>query len=51
VVLCAQLPPCDPRLPAVKVLTLALGRRTFDDSAISLDAWLRDIQAVGIGGR
>lgn len=51
VVLCAQLPPGDPRLPAVEALTLELGRRTFDDSTISLDACLRDIQEVGIGGR
>ena len=42
VVLCAQLPPGDPRLPAVEALTWALAKRTFDDSAISLDACLRD---------
>jgi hypothetical protein len=40
VVLCAHLPPNDPRLPAVEALTRALGLRTFDDSAISLDACL-----------
>lgn len=51
VVLCARLPPGDPRLPAVEVLTRALGMRTFDDSAISLDGCLRDFQEVGIGGR
>ena len=50
-VLCAQLPPGDPRLPAVEALTRALGTRTFDDSAISLDACLRDIQEVELGGR
>lgn len=36
VVLCAHLPPGDPRVPAVEALTRALGLRTFDDSAISL---------------
>ena len=51
VVLCAQLPPGDPRLPAVETLTLALGRRTFNDTAISLDDCLRDFQEVGIGGQ
>ena len=51
VVLCAQLPQGDPRLPAVEALTRALGTRTFDDSAISLDACLRDIQEVELGGR
>ena len=48
-VLCVQLPPGDPRLPAVEALTRALAMRTFDDSAISLDACLRDVQEVGIG--
>lgn len=48
-VLCAQLPLGDPRLPAVEALTLALGMWTFDDSAIFLDACLRDAQDVGIG--
>ncbi len=47
--LCALLPPGDPRLPAVEALTRGLGMRTFDDSAISLDACLRDVQEVGIG--
>lgn len=51
VVLCAQLPPGDPRLPAVEALTRALAMRTFDDSAISLDDCLREFQEVGIGGR
>lgn len=50
-VLCALLPPGDPRLPAVEALTLALGMRTFDDSALSLDACLRDIQELGINCR
>ena len=49
VVLCAQLPPGDPRLPAVEALIRALGMRTFDDSAIYLDACLRDVEEVGIG--
>ena len=48
-VLCVQLPPGDPRPPAVEALTRALAMRTFDDSAISLDACLRDVQEVGIG--
>ena len=51
VVLCAHLRPGDPRLPAVEALTQALAMRTFDDSAISLDACPRDVQEVGIGGR
>ena len=49
VALCA-LPPADPRFPPVEALTLALGRRTFGDSAISLAACLRDIREVGLGG-
>lgn len=43
--LCAQLPPVAPRLP-VAALPRALGTRTFDDSAISMDACLRDVQEV-----
>lgn len=46
-----QLPPGDPRLPAVEALTRALDMRIFDDGAISLDACLRDFQEVGIVGR
>ena len=33
----------------IEALTRAIGMRTFDDSAISLDACLRDVQEVGIG--
>ena len=47
VVMCAQLPPGDPRLPAIHALTQALETRTFDDSAISLEACLRDLEESG----
>lgn len=50
-VLCAHLAPGDSRHPAFEALSRALGMRTFDDSAISLDACLRDVQEVWIGGR
>lgn len=50
-VVCAHLLPSDPRLPTVEALTRAFGMRTFDDSAISLNACLRNIEEVGIGVR
>jgi hypothetical protein len=51
VILYAPLPPGDPRLPAVVAFSRALGMRTLDDSAISLDACLADVQEAWIDGR
>ena len=39
------------QLPAIEALIRALGMRNVDDSALCLDACLRDVQEAGIGNQ